>query len=287
VEDAEVDPAMTAVRGLRAVALALTTLLVAATFLALGGTGGASGHPAPAASSPVTGNISGKTVLAYSAAAYYAINATGGPAFAANGTQVGNLTYYASVVGTNTTGVSITPSEGVFTNHSTLKPQLSVNAIAQTLTIVVEIASVYQTANVTTNLTYIVHVVQPYVLTLSLVSDYSGTILGFTLVVDLDGNPVGTISIPTLTAKEAYTATFQYATLGLAAGEHTFTVSLANEHGLVTFAGGSSTYSESFYVPGPAPDYTIWYLAGAIAFFGAIFIFVTRVAARRRNPTRK
>ncbi len=173
------------------------------------------------------------------------------------------------------------------TNHAALKPQLSVGTITETLTITVEIASVYQTANVSTNLTYTVNVVQPYVLTLDLISTASVTILGFTLIVDLDGTPVGTISVPSLTAKQSYTATFSYATLGLGSGYHTFTVSLPNEHGLVTFAGGSSTYSDTFYVPGSPPNYTLWYLAGAIAFFGAIFIFLTRVAARRRNPSRR
>jgi hypothetical protein len=281
VADAEVDPAM---RPWTAVILALA--LLAGALVASGSLGVAAGHPGPA-SSPVTGNITGKTVLAYSAAAYYTFNATGGPAFAANGTQVGNLTYYASVSGNNVTGVSIEPSEGLFTNHTPQKPQLTVGTIAETLTITVEIASVYQTANVSTNLTYTVTVVQPYILTINLLSTSSSTIVGFTLFVDLDGSPVGTISVPTLTAKQSYVATFQYATLGLSSGYHTFTVSLSNEHGLVTFAGGSTSYSETFYVPGAAPSYTVWYVAGAVAFFGAIFIFLTRVAARRRNPSRK
>ncbi|MGA8542265.1 MAG: hypothetical protein WB947_01785 [Thermoplasmata archaeon] len=264
----------------------IALVLLAGSLVASGPLGVAAGHPVPA-STPVTGNITGATVLAYSGAAYYTINATGGPAFAANGTQVGNLTYYASVTGANITGVSIEPSEGGLTNHAALKPQLSVGTITETLTITVEIASVYQTANVSTNLTYTVNVVQPYVLTLDLISTASVTILGFTLIVDLDGTPVGTISVPSLTAKQSYTATFSYATLGLGSGYHTFTVSLPNEHGLVTFAGGSSTYSDTFYVPGSPPNYTLWYLAGAIAFFGAIFIFLTRVAARRRNPSRR
>jgi len=281
----EVDPAVR-----RLTSFVLVALLVAGAWAGVGLPGLAAAHDAPAASpasSPVTGNVSGKTVLALSGAAYYLINATGGPAFASNGTQVGNLTFYASVAGVNTTGVGITPSEGIITNHTGVSAQMTVGTVAETLTITVEIASVYGTANVSINLTYVVHVVQPYVLTLNLISTTSATILSFTLIVDLDGAPVGTISIPSLTSKQTYTATFQYATLGLSAGEHTFTVSLVNEHGLVTFANGASSYSQTFWVPGAPPDYTLWYLAGAVAFLGAIFILVTRVAARRRTPSRK
>jgi hypothetical protein len=282
VEEPEMDATMSVGR-----AVLVVGLLLFASVLGLGATGFATAHPNPTTSSAVVGNITGKNVLAYNAAAYYFINATGGPAFAANGSKVGNLTYYASVTADNLTGVAVIPSTSGFANATAQRTQLSVGNITEVVTIVVEIASVYKTANVSVNLTYQVNVVQPYVLSLSLVSDSSSTILGFVLAVDLDGTPVGTISVPSLTAKQSYVATFQYATTGLSAGEHTFTVSLTNEHGLVTFAGGSTSYSESFYVPGAPPNYTLWYVAGAVAFFGAIFIFVTRVAARRRAPARK
>lgn len=267
--------------------LAVVALLLVASVVGLGATGFATAHPNPNSSSTVVGNITGKTVLGFKAAAYYFINASGGPAFAANGSKIGNLTYYASVTAVNLTGVAVIPSTSGFANAAAQRTQLSVGNISEVVTIVVEIASVYQKSNVSINLTYQVNVVQPYVLTLSLVSDSSSTILGFLLLVDLDGTPVGTISVPSLTAHQSYVATFPYATTGLSPGDHTFTVSLVNEHGLVTFAGGGTTYSETFYVPGPPPDYTLWYLAGAVAFFGAIFIFVTRVAARRRAPSRK
>jgi hypothetical protein len=267
--------------------LAVVALLLLASVVGLGAVGFATAHANPNSSSAVHGNVTGKTVIAYNGASYYFINASGGPAFAANGTMVGNLTYYASVTAVNLTGVSVIPSKSGFSGSTAQRTELSVGNITETVTIVVEISSVYQTANASINITYAVNVVQPYVLTLSLVSNSSSTILGFLLIVDLDGAPVGTISVPSLTAHQSYVATFQYATTGLSSGEHTFTVSLTNEHGLVTFAGGATTYSDSFYVPGPPPDYTIWYVAGAVAFFGAIFIFVTRVAARRRAPSRK
>jgi hypothetical protein len=266
--------------------LVVVGLLFLAGAGALGATGLAIAHPSPASSS-VQGNITGPTVLAYKADEFYSINASGGPAYAANGTLVGNLTYYASVVGANVTGVSIVPSKSVFTAPGAQRAQLLVSNLTEVLTIQVEITSVYQTANQSLNLTYSVNVVQPYELSLTVVSQSSATILAFALTVYLDGSPIGSVSIPTLTARQSYTATFQYATVGLSPGQHTFTVSLTNEHGLVTFAGGATSFSETFYVPGPPPNYTLWYVAGAVAFFGAIFIFLTRVAARRRNPARK
>ena len=264
----------------------VVALLLLSSVLALGLPGARAADPG-VASTPVIGNITGPSVLAYNAHGKYTIDASGGPAFAANGTLIGNLTYYASVSGPNVTGVTVVPSSSGFVKGTAPPPLVTVTNISEVLTVQVEITSVYQTENVSLNLSYKVTVVQPYVLTLSIVSDSSSSVVAFFLTVALDGSPVGSISVPTLTPKQTYVATFKYATLGLSPGEHTFTVSFSSAHPLVTFAGGGSTYSSSFYIPGAPPDYSIWYVAGAVAFFGAIFIFVTRVAARRRNPARK
>ena len=273
---------------MRAVTIAaVVAVLLFAGCVAAGATGTAAAAAPAASSSPVTGNITGPTVLGYGANASYTIDASGGPAFAANGTQVGNLTYYVTLAATNTTGITVAPSHASFANGTATAPVVTAGDVTEVLTLEVEITSVYQSANVSLNFTYAVNIVQPYVLSLSLVCTSSVTVIGFPLTVDLDGAPVGVLHIPDLTSGQAYVATFDYATTGLSPGEHTFTVSLANEHGLVTFAGGASTYSTSFYVAGAAANYTLWYVAGAVAFFGAIFIFVTRVAARRRAPARK
>jgi hypothetical protein len=267
--------------------LAVVALLVLAGLAALGARAPNVAGLAPAATSSVTGNISGPSIIAYGDHDYYWFNATGGPAIAANGTQVGNLTYFASLAGANLTGVSIQPNSSAFFNNTPLKALISVGSAAETLTLTLLVTSVYKSQNESTNLTYTINVVQPFVFSLHLVAGPLVTVTAFPLTVYLDGNPVGTMSIPTLTPNETYTASFDYAVLSLASGMHTFTASVANEHGLVTFAGGGTTYSTTFYVPGAPPDYTIWYVAGAVAFFGAIFIFVTRVAARRRTPSKK
>ena len=93
--------------------------------------------------------------------------------------------------------------------------------------------------------------------------------------------------MPVITAGSTYPLTFSYVDLNLTPGWHTFAISLASEHGLVTFSGGAQQYSDTFYVNGPPPDYTIWYAAGALAFVGALFIWSTRVAARRRGRAKK
>jgi hypothetical protein len=269
----------------RGAGLAIIALLLLSSVVGFGAA--TTSAATTAATNPLVGNITGPTVLGVNTHAYYTINGTGGPAYAANGTLIGNVTFYASVTGLNTTGVAVTPSESAITNVSGHPTLLSVANVSEVITLVVEISSTYHDQNESLNLTYIVNVVNPYTLTVTLISTSASTILAFPLTVFLDGTPVGTIHIPSLTARQSYVATFNYPTLSLAAGTHTFTVSLVNEHGLVTFAGGATSFSTTFYIPGPPPNYTLWYVAGAVAFFGAIFIFVTRVAARRRTPSRK
>jgi hypothetical protein len=282
VADAEVDAPVTRI----GTALALALLLTAGVA-SLAVAGPATGAPVLAASTSVTGNISGPSVVGYGTSHTYFLNATGGPAFAANGTLVGNLTWYASLAGSNLTGVTLTPSNGTIVNATPVQTVLVAGNVTEPVSITVLVASVFGTENVSANFSFALRIVQPYVLTLHLVAGSGASVLPFNLTIFLDGTPVGTLAVPAIRAGAAYTAVFDYPTTGLASGSHTFTASLVAQHGLVTFAGGATTYTVTFYVTGPPPNYTIWYVAGAVAFFGAIFIFLTRVAARRRTPTRK
>ncbi len=261
------------------IALVLVALTVAG-LLVSPNAGGSSANP-------VTGTFTGPSVLPLLGHSSYTLNGTGGPAFAPNGTRIGNLSYYVSVLGTNLTGVSVAPASGAIIPGYPAVPTLTVGAAPEVLTVQVEITSVYHTQNESFNLTYTVHVVQPYVVSAQIVATTSVTVLSFPLVIDLDGTPVGTVQVPTLTPGQSYNLSYQYATIGLGPGEHTFTISLATEHGMVAFAGGATEYSSTFYVTGPGTDYTLWYVAGAVAFFGVLFIFATRVAARRRGNVRK
>jgi len=270
--------------------LLLAVVLLAVAPALLGGMPARAAGPLAASVSsatPVTGSIGGTHVLAIGGHGAYYVNATGGPAYAANGSRVGNLTYYATIAGVNTTGSSISPASDPIYNGTSPVATLTVGSVAETLTLNVLISSVYKTQNESINLTYTVHVVQPYVVSATIIDVSTSDVLSFPIIVSLDGTQVGNVSIATITPNAPYHFSFSYLTLGLSTGWHTFTISLAKEHGLVVFADGATSYSVSIYVPGPPPDYTIWYIVGLVAFVGTIFILVTRVAARRRGAQRK
>ncbi len=274
------------------VALLVAGPLGAAGLVASGGSP-AGGNAASSASSgltpatgSVTANITGPSVVALRASTTYIIQATGGPAVAPNGTIIGNLTYFAQVLGSNLTGVTLTPTSSLILNGTPGRPILEVANTTEVLTIQVEVTSVYQTQNQSINITYLVHVVQPYVVQATLVTG-SANVGQFTILVALDGTQVGNVSVPNLDANQNYQFSYSYVTLGLSAGTHTFTLTLLVPRGLVTFGNGQNSYSVSFYVPGPTPNYSLWYLAGAVAFLGTIFILVTRLAARRRGAAKR
>jgi hypothetical protein len=283
----EVDPTMS--RLSRASVLALV-LAMSAVGLGLASVpGAASASLVPAATSAVTGNITGPAAVALNSTSNtYYINATGGPAIASNGAVVGTINFTATLGGLNITNVTIVPSSGTITPGTPLPVVLQVNNLTQTLTITVQLTSSYDGTNATATLSYSLVVVRPYILYGELVVGPNAGTLPFRMVVDLDGTRVGTIAVPALKPNETYNFTFVYATTGLSSGVHTFTISLQYpDQGLVTFAGGAREYSASFDIPGPAPNNTIWIVVGIVAFFGTLFILATRVAARRRGVTRR
>ena len=259
----------------------MVTLLAGSGVVLLGFPGTALGAP-----SPVTGTISGPAFVGTSLRGVYVVTGSGGPAEAANGTIVGIYSYRANVSAANTTGTSVSPTSGVLINQS-VSLTFFAPPVPETVTLTVEITSGAMGKNQSTNITYSIAIVQPYRLTATLVVASASGVLAFSLVVFLDGAIVGSVSVPGLTGGQSYPVNFTYVTAGLSAGWHSFSISLAKEHGLVTFPGGLQEYIQSFYVAGPTTDYTIWYVAGAVAFFGAIFIFLPRVAARRRGRTKK
>jgi hypothetical protein len=266
-----------------AAVIVLALLLAPALFAAVG-------VLAPSAraagTTSVTGSITGPTIVATQSTTRYEVSGFGGPAVSANGTVVGNITFYATLVASNLTGLTLSPSSSAFTSNQSKAADLAAGNTSETLTIDVMVSSVYQGKNQSTNFTYTVNIVRPYVVSATIVSPTSW-VQAFSVLVTLDGAVVGNVSVPALEPGGTYQVKFEYSTLGLSAGDHTFGISLAQEHGLVTFANGQTQYTDTVYITGPAPDYTLWYVAGIVAFFGAIFIFTTRVAARRRGATRR
>jgi hypothetical protein len=272
-------------RVFRRPALIATLVFLSLPLLLSATAGAAQGVPGPSPP-PVTGAITGPSFVGVNLHASYQVTAQGGPAMAANGTVTGIYSYKASVAGANAT---VAPVSGVLVNRS-----VSISLIAQNITGIAEIrvlvtssANATSKTNQSVNLTYSVTVVIPYRLTAVLTSTSSEGINSFNLTVTLDGSVVGQIQVPSLLAKASAPVTFNYVTAGLSPGYHTFSLSVTQEHGLVVFANGAQQFSVTFYVPGSAPDYTLWYVAGAVALAGAIFIWLTRVAARRRGRGKK
>jgi hypothetical protein len=286
-EDAEVDAPMSRRPGTTRRALALALLVVLLGVLPVL-PGLPSARAAPTYGS-LSGNITGPSTVGQSGNASYVVDATGGPAVASNGTQVGIYSYNASVSGTNTSSVVFSPTGGSMPN-GTITIGLKAGNVTQQLTLYVLVTSQGAGTNstkTTTNLSYTVNVVTPYRFTATIVAGSGGTVSPFSLTVLLDGAPVGAIAIGSLAAGTRFPVAFSYVNTGLSAGWHTFTVSIAEEHGLVTFAGGAESISQSFYVAGPPTNDTIWYVGGLGAFVGVVFIWTTRVAASRRGRAKK
>lgn len=235
----------------------------------------------------LSGTISGPAYIGETQNASYTVNVSGGPAVAANGTQVGVYSYNAYVSGTNTTGVSFAPTAGSIPN-GTVKLELRTSNISQLLTLYVLVTSSFTgQPNATQNLSYSVNVVVPYRIAATIVAGSGASVSPFVLTVTLDGTPVGTIAVGALTAGAHTPVAFSYVNPNLAAGWHTFAISLAQEHGLVAFAGGGESVTMTFYVAGPPANNTIWIVTGLAVFVGVVFIWTTRVAASRRGRAKK
>jgi hypothetical protein len=259
---------------------ALLLLAIGALGLfALPGVAAAANYPT------LSGTIHGPSTVGTGLKNEYHLTATGGPGFGLNGTQIGFLSFSVNVLGTNTTGVQLLPTAGVFFN-GVANLNLTTSNVTQTLTVNVEVKSGYHGVNATTNLTYVVQVVQPYrVSALLVVQSGLGTI-PFAVAVLLDGNAVGSVQVPSLTGHSTFQVTYSYVNPSLAPGWHTFTLSLPDRNGLVQFAHGGPQFSHNFYVAAPATNNSIWYVTAVVAFFGAIFIWLTAVGARRRGRKR-
>ncbi len=264
--------------------------LVLVVALLLGGLAPGLAHAqSPAASAtiaPLTGNITGPAYLGTSTNGTYTFNATGGPGVI-DGKLVGGLNWTARVSGPDLQGISVSPVNGSFRqagDNATVT--LTVSNFTETVTLEVEVRSTLGKENATTNLTYSVSIRTPYIVRAVLQAGATA-VLPFVVVVDLDGVRVGNVTVPTLLAYQAYQIVYRYATPGLSSGYHTFRLSVVDEHGLVTFSNGQSSFSTTFYVAPSPPNDAVWYVAGIAAFFGVLFIFATRVAARRRGSGKR
>ena len=239
--------------------------------------------PAHAAASypPITGTISGATTVGRTLQATYLVNGTGGPAVSASGVTVGNITFNATLSGNNVSSASIAPPTGILVKGEVTLRFTAPN-VSEVVTLRVELTSSYHGQNASSNLTFAINVVQPYVLSGTLVAGAT-SVTGFNMTVSVDGTPVGQIAVPTISANGSYHFSYNYVPQSLGAGWHTIAVSVAPQHGLVSFQGGIQELSVQFYVMGPSPDYVLDVGVGVVAFAAAVFIWGSVVGARRRG----
>jgi len=264
-------------------------LLAAALLLALP-SAPARAEPRPAASGapPIVGNLTGPSLVATGSNGTFYFNVSGGPAVV-EGIFVGTINWTANLTGANTTGSSVSPANGSVTN-STAQPivlTLTTGPIAESLSLTVKAVSSVATQNATQNFSYTFRLVAPYTVRATLVAGPNAGTLPFNVTVLLDGTAVGTVPVPSLSPNQSWGLVYRYPVASLASGWHTFTLQIADQHGLVTFSNGKTVQSTSFYVAAAPPNNTVWYVVGVVAFFGVLFIYATRSAARRRGSTRR
>lgn len=269
--------------------LALVVIAVVAALGALAPAALGSAVPAAAGSSPpLAGNVSGPGFVATSGTASFYLNASGGPA-GPLGAIIGTISWNATLSGGNLTGSSVSPSTGTITNATSQPVTMTVTtgAVVETLKLTVKLTSTGLSGNKTTDVSTSFRIVTPYVVRATLVAGANAAVLPFNVTVALDGAVVGAMTVPKLSPNETYDLVYRYASGGLSSGDHTFTLAIADPHGLVTFSNGLTVETTTFYVaPAPTSD-TVWYVIGAVAFFGVLFIYATRVAARRQGSARR
>ena len=243
------------------------------------------GLPAPAHAAagypPITETTTGPSIVGRSLQAKYIVTGAGGPAVAANGTMVGFIDFNVTLTGNNVSTASIAPPTGVLLNGSVILTFTAPN-VTELVTLQVKLTSEYNGTNVSAFFNNTVQVVSPYVLSGVLVAGPT-MVSGFNMTVTVDGRPVGQVVVPTIDANGSYQFTFNYVPQGIAAGWHTIAVSLAPEHGLVTFQGGVQQLSVQFFITSPPPDYALDVGVGIVAFALAVFIWGSVVGARRRG----
>ena len=233
-----------------------------------------------------TVSFSGPSLMPANGSIKYVATASGGPAEQLDGVYTGNYTFSASVVGLNTAGSFVSPVSGAFVSRMI---NLTVGGLNQSGTYTLELNC---TSHGKTNLTQVFsqqfQVVFPYIVSATVKNLNAYTVSGAVISVLLDGTPVGAISVPSLLPSASAQVKYNYTSLGLSPGYHTFTLVLEGSAQLLEFGDGSTSYSVTFYVQGPSPDYTYYYLAGitaaVLAAFISLLFFGPRRVRRKRNP---
>ncbi len=239
-------------------------------------------HPSPPVhgpSNPLTARLTGPPAIAVKGKGNFYMVAFNGTAVDASG-LVGNYTFTTQLLGPNTTGAFVQPPSGAF---ATDNQTFTVGSISSpgTYTLAVSLVSHGPSGNETANFTRTFQVVTPYLLTATVYNPSNRTVTGASVEVLLDGKVLGSAGLTSLAPLTHATFTYNYTTLGLSPGEHTFTLVIQSVPGLLVFSGGAHTESISFYVQAAPANYTLDWEVGILLTVLAIFISLLIVAPRR------
>ncbi len=207
-----------------------------------------------------------------------AVNSTG---------LVGNYTFTTTLLGQNTSGSFVNPNSGALaTNNQTFSVGGLNNTGTYTLT--VDLTSHGPEGNESGNFSVSFQVVLPILLDATIYNTSNRTVTGATVIILLDGRRVGSAAISTLSPGGHTQFVYNYTTLGLASGTHSFTLVLQANPGLLVFSNGGTSETISFYVAPPPVNYTADWEVGiavtVLAIFISLFLVVPRRSRSKRNP---
>ncbi|MDE1820127.1 MAG: hypothetical protein KGJ23_03605 [Euryarchaeota archaeon] len=239
---------------------------------------------------PFSVSITGPSLLSLNGSGKFVAYAQGGPAERLNGSVVGNYTFTTQLVGADTAGSFVTPPSGAFIAQYV---NATVGGINHTGTYTLEFnVTSHGVGHGAQNLTQVFsrqfQVVVPYIISATVENPNNFGVDGAVIQVALDGSVVGSLRVPSLLPAGSAQIKYNYTTLGLSSGYHTFTLTLVGGAGVLEFANGQPSMDVSFYVPAPAPDYTLYYLSGisvtVLAIFISLLFFGPRRPRRKKNP---
>lgn len=267
-----------AVRG--PLGLFVVALLLTGGLLSLSAPASATANPA----FKVT--ISGPSILPINGTGAYIALAQGGPAEALNGSFVGNYTFTDQIVGVDTTGSFVSPVSGAFIGEQL---NLTLGGLNSTGVYTLELNVTSHGPggrNETQVFSYAFTIVIPFLIQVTVQNLNAYTLSSAVIDVSLDGNPVGVMSVPSLSPSGTTVLKYNY-TAPLLPGYHTFTLTLVGAVGLLEFSNGQRTISVQFYVQGSPPSYTNDYIFGAgltvLAILISILFFGPRRASRKKK----
>lgn len=224
---------------------------------------------------PLYVSVTGPTVIGKGETAQYLVEAVGGPAEVSGG----NYSYKASIMGPNTEDAYVLPTTG---KSVTGRFYLNVTARGEVSSVIlrVNVTSSSQTESVNKTVYYRITVVEPVTIVANIENGGNAQVNGLPVTIYADGKPIYSTNV-TIAPGATYTLRYNWTDPELESGEHVITIILDPEQEFVTFEGGGTTYTMTFYYG--KEDFGTWNIL--LAVLSGLLIFLTYSFYRR--PTRR